>query len=689
MASALRAPDGEPLDHLADPPASGDSRLSAPWRLGRAAAAPVLLAATLVVLGFSSGGFAVRAQAVGASVYVVLTMGAVSLAPGAFRGRRGPFLIGLAALWSLAGWTLASASWSGSEARAVTECARVVLYATTLTLFGVLARNDRSTSRLLGAVAAAFMILCSAGLLARLLPDAVDIGFSQRSYGRLQYPVNYASTLGLLAVVGGLISLAFAAGARRAAGRIVGAAGTPVFVTTLLLTYSRGPLLAGLVALVVLLVAGLSATTVGTLLATVPTTGIAVVVAYHANRLATGDFVSPSAVSQGHRVAAVLVACSIVAGLLRAVLGGLDRLLERRLRSRRPLGRIAARRIAIGAVALGLLGATIVVARELPALRGEYARFTQPGSSQPNVRGRLTDVQSGDRFQAWTVAIADFRRAPVLGRGAGTFVLSWARGRPYEIPFNETHSLYLQMLGELGIVGLGLLLVVLGAIIIGIGLAVRRSERVILSAGLAAVVGWAVAVAVDWHWQMPVGTLWVFAVAGSMLANRSGGAIDQSPAWRRGRWAVVAGLAVAAVVLVKLSIAEYQLDDSLIAFRRADCPSTEASAAAARSAFGVLPGPPMLLGYCAALDGRRALAVREEEQAVSLDPDDWVLHYALATVRAAEGVDPSAAVRATSRLNPLEPLVTNLVARLRGHDPRMWRREVAAIPVVLPTDFDQ
>src|SRR5206468_12170251 len=164
-----------------------------------------------------------------------------------------------------------------------------VLFATVLVLFALRSRGARSVSALLAAVAAACMVLCSAALIMRLVPDIFAIGLDQRLF-RLEYPITYANTLGLLAVLGWILAFSFAAGSHRSAvSKILGAAATPVFATTLLLTYSRGSMVAGAAALIVFLAAGLSCSTAGALLASGGSSVVAVFVAYHSDRLASSD----------------------------------------------------------------------------------------------------------------------------------------------------------------------------------------------------------------------------------------------------------------------------------------------------------------------------------------------------------------------------------------------------------------
>jgi O-antigen ligase len=110
------------------------------------------------------------------------------------------------------------------------------------------------------------------------------------------------------------------------------------------------------------------------------------------------------------------------------------------------------------------------------------------------------------RGDYWHVAWQVAGRHPLAGSGAGTFDLGWAAygdlGRWGEVL--DAHSLYLETLAELGIVGLVLVL----------GLAVPaaaalRSERLPLgaSAALAGAVAFLVHTGLDWDWEMPAVTV--------------------------------------------------------------------------------------------------------------------------------------------------------------------------------------
>ncbi len=79
----------------------------------------------------------------------------------------------------------------------------------------------------------------------------------------------------------------------------------------------------------------------------------------------------------------------------------------------------------------------------------------------------------------------------------------------------DAHGLYPETLGELGLVGLILLVTALVAILAGLAVRIRGKDRTVYAALFAATLAWMLAAAVDWHWEMPVVTLWLFAAGGA------------------------------------------------------------------------------------------------------------------------------------------------------------------------------
>ncbi len=140
-----------------------------------------------------------------------------------------------------------------------------------------------------------------------------------------------------------------------------------------------------------------------------------------------------------------------------------------------------------------------------------------------DLRQRLTDPSNDGRTDLWRVALHGFSASPLHGYGAGMYQTLWDRNRPSFVYMINAHSLYLQAMAELGIPGIALLLILVGAVLVGLGVRARGPRRSIYGALLAACVVWAVHAGVDWDWEMPVVTLGFFAVAGAALSPRIGG----------------------------------------------------------------------------------------------------------------------------------------------------------------------
>jgi len=116
--------------------------------------------------------------------------------------------------------------------------------------------------------------------------------------------------------------------------------------------------------------------------------------------------------------------------------------------------------------------------------------------------GSLVDdfaSRGGERPWYWHVAWAEVADAPLVGKGAGTFELAWLERQPIPASVHDAHSLYLELLAELGIVGLALL-----------GLALAPPLLAGFRGGSAAAAGGYVAflahAGLDWDWEFPAVT---------------------------------------------------------------------------------------------------------------------------------------------------------------------------------------
>jgi len=185
--------------------------------------------------------------------------------------------------------------------------------------------------------------------------------------------------------------------------------------------------------------------------------------------------------------------------------------------------------------------------------------------------------------------------------------------------------------------------------------------------------------AIDWNWELPAVTLWLFAAAGAVLAGKrrehGAGAVPTPGA----RVVVVAGCLVLAAFPVIVGLSQVRLGRAEHAYQRGDC---SAATDAARATIGLLaerPEPYALIGFCDAEEARHGDAVSAMAKAADRDPDNWEYRYGEAIVRARAGLDPRPDIARALRLNPREPVVRYAVRRFRTAGAEDWRRQAAAV----------
>jgi O-antigen ligase len=123
-------------------------------------------------------------------------------------------------------------------------------------------------------------------------------------------------------------------------------------------------------------------------------------------------------------------------------------------------------------------------------------------------------ARGGDRPWYWHVAWKEIADAPLAGAGAGTFELAWLERQPVPVTVRDAHSLYLELLAELGIVGFVLL-----------GLALTPPLRAGFRGGSAAAAGGYVAflahAGLDWDWELPAVTVAGLLCGAALLAEEN------------------------------------------------------------------------------------------------------------------------------------------------------------------------
>ena len=648
-----------------------------------ASAAPALLLVALIIyLGAEEGGFFPEATAAAAVALAAALILRTALANEPFAGFGLALAFAAVPLTLIAVWTLVSGLWSDAPGRALVEFNRVLLYVLALLLFGSFAKSLSRARGLVRALALAATALCTAAFLSRVLPDVFPVapGFLA---SRLGFPLTYWNALGLLAAIGLVLCLSLTSDERESAPvRVVAAAAMPVLAATLLLTFSRGAIAVGVLAIAVYVVLAHNRGLITGLLAAAPLTALAVVRAYEADLLATQNPTSPAAVMQGHELAEAVLLCAAGATVFRGVLLLVDSQLRRIEVSRGERRGV----LAAGAGILALAALVVAVAADLPTQVDrqyrEFARGPPVESTGAATRDRLASASSPARLDYWRVAREAFGEAPLAGQGAGTFENEWKqRRRDRDSPAVDAHSLYLETAAELGVVGLLLVITALVSILVGLAWSARGRDRAPWVALLCCVGAWMLHAAVDWDWEMPAISLGIFAAGGIALASRREDPQPRAPV-RSAR--VLAGIGVALLALAPAGswLALRSLAEARIAFDRGECPQAIRSSLDATKFLDVYPEPYALIGYCDARLGADDLAIRMMSNAVRRDPENWRYSYGLAVVRGVAGLDPRAAADRAVRLNPGSDRARGL-ARIvtRTTDPRQWERAARRAPV--------
>ncbi len=497
---------------------SARGRLEKSWELAGWLFPALIPAALTIFFAYRSGGYFAGATGLAAAEMALVVVIRLALSRRPFEGVSIPHLVAVASLGAFAGWILLSTNWSDSLARALPEYSRALLYALTLLFFGMLPFDPRRVRWMIYCVAAAIVGICVTAIIARTLPHVIfDSALIEEE--RLGYPLTYWNALGILAGVGIVLCGHLTCSTRDPMPvRVLGAAAIPLLALTLLYTLSRGGTWATVVAVVIYCVVGRPRALISGAIATVPGALIVILVANPPNTLAEGYPFQPAAVAAGKHVAIALAACMAGSALLRALLLPLDQKLDRiRLpsRARRPvLAGATATAVAIvvaGALALNVPGVA----------KSKYDQFTNKSdASAGGGGGRLLSASTNGRKEHWDVAMAAFHRNELHGNGAGTYSLLWARARAGTVHVEDAHSLFIETLGELGLVGFILLVSTLLLIVGAFAWRARGPDRAMFAALLAAGIGWAIAAGVDWDWEMPAVTLWLFAFGGAVLARR-------------------------------------------------------------------------------------------------------------------------------------------------------------------------
>jgi hypothetical protein len=462
------------------------------------------------VLAFFSGGYFPEAQAwAGLVVWVLVAVAVLTIRRPILTGAGARLALGAIALLAL--WTLLSFAWAPIAGSAYHAGQRAIMYAGALFAASLLLRDRPATRAVEPALAAGTLIVIGYGLSERLVPGLLHFQRSVSAEGRLEQPLTYWNAMGEVAAMGFVLCARMAGDSTRSRWlRVVAVAGSAPLGMGLYVTFSRGALFAWGAGLVTLIVVAPRREQLEAILLSASAGMLAALAAapFHSVTSLSGSLGTRE--GQGAIVLALLLVvmgAAAAAGWLRFSPG---RSAELRLPRRAPW-------IAVAAICAGLGLAVVAGAKE---------RSTHPLSGGAT---RLVTLQS-NRYAYWRVAVRAFRAEPFRGVGAGGWAVDWLRYRTIDESAQDAHSLELQTLAELGLIGAALLI----AFLVGVALAARAAHASAPGLAAGAIAGSVTYLAhspLDWDWQMPAVTLIAIGLAGALLAlsARDDGSVATAP----------------------------------------------------------------------------------------------------------------------------------------------------------------
>ena len=353
----------------------------------------------------------------------------------------------------LAAGTALSVIWSLAPSDSWIEAARTFAYLALFAAGMALVRLEpQGWSAVLVGVAGGCLIVCAWALLTKVFPASLA---SEETYARLREPFAYWNSVGLMAALGvpPLLWLA----ARRsghAAANALAWPGIGLLLVCLMLSYSRGALVALLIGLALwFAVVPLRLRGTVALAAAVLGAGPLVAWAFSQDGLTTDRAPIAARVDAGHEFGALLLL--MVALLLAA---GLAVQFAAAQRSPTPHQRRLAGRAALAVLALVPVFALIALAAAPGGVDGQVSKawnqLTDPNAKTPaNTPDRLT-ATSSVRARYWSEALDIHATEPLLGTGAGAYATVRTRFRDDTLAVRHAHGYVVQTLADLGWAGL-------------------------------------------------------------------------------------------------------------------------------------------------------------------------------------------------------------------------------------------
>jgi UDP-GlcNAc:undecaprenyl-phosphate GlcNAc-1-phosphate transferase len=470
-------------------------------------------------------------------------------------------------LGGLAVWALASSLWTESIEQAVIDGNRWIVMTAVLASVLLVVRSDRSAMWMVGALTTTAVLVGSDTVLRMLGSDSSNLFVA----GRLDWPLGYVNGQASFYLLALWPCVALAEQRRWPALSGLGLGAASLLTSLLVLSQSRGIAIAALASTILVL-------------ALIPgrlRRAWALVVLAAGIALALPELLDVYEQGRGSGALDAAASQAATAALLAAlgagvVWGGVTWAAQHAEATAARLRPVAAGAMIAGVVAA--LGLAIASSdRMTRTIDEQYTAFVrlgiEPQGSGITSAASTTRLASGagTRYDYWRIAWGVFGDHPILGTGAGNYDRPYFERRATTEDVRQPHSVELQALSELGLVGALLLLafvIALGAGAYHLARAGRDSSAarfLAVSAG-GAVVAWLVHTSVDWIHLLPGVTGAALAFAAVLLVRREPESAERAGLAAAGRRrrpriasavVVAVALAVAGVSLSRQGLAEH------------------------------------------------------------------------------------------------------------------------------------
>ncbi|HEV7807732.1 MAG TPA: O-antigen ligase family protein [Solirubrobacteraceae bacterium] len=588
----------------------------------------------------------------------------------------------LALLVALAILTALSVTWAANPSDAWLETNRAFAYVAVFAAAAALAHAVPGRwGAVLGAITLAAVVVSAYAVTTKIAPGLLN---PDERYARLREPFGYWNSVGLMAALGvpGVLWL----GSRRTGHQTLNALAYPalgLLGLTMLLSYSRGALLAAAAGAAFWLVTVKPLRLRAAAVLLVGATGAAVAAAWAFSQGPLSDDRVPLGLREQAGLqllvlVVVLVAVLTLAGLCVGFVA-----------AGRPPSPRARRRIGVALLACIALVPVLLVGKLAlsddglgGSISSSWSSLTDPDTVLPvNDPSRLASSGSV-RARYWDEALRIFRDNVLTGVGAGGYATVRRRYRRVEQAVRTAHGYPVQTLADLGIAGMAVSLALLAAWLASAakatGLRRRRRDRVAsftperigLLTLVAVVVVFGVHSTIDWTWFVPGNAIVALLAAGWVAGRgplgaptrRTHGRLDERlrAGWGERSRAICAGAVVLLALLATWTVwqplrADALAQRSLDTLLAGDVAGAREQAQRAHELDPLAVDPLFKLAQIEEQAGGRQKQARAAlQQAVDLQPANPETWLELASFELQTG-HPRAAVTASRRAVYLDP----------------------------------